>query len=343
MNSLHILLPHLRCIACRHETLHEMQNEAGVTCPSCNVIYPLIDGVLRFINIEKNALDDATVIEQKTHESFGYEWDYFSNWGFIDDNTIPEDQKYQFCGGLTSHRKATFDSKCRLTPEELTEGKLVLDAGCGNGRYTFEAASRGNACVIGVDLGTDSTRTAAKNTAKLGNVLIIQASLFDLPFKDGVFHASFSNGVLMHTGNAHKAFIEISRTIQPGGTFVVNVYHRLNPIWEVVDWTLRLVTTRLSIEHNMDFARFMARIASWIERKTKRLEWVNYFIRLLPTDHHMFDWYSAPIATHHTFPETAKWFEECNFQVEDRVPTKFPFWRKPWAVNLRGIKQDIPS
>jgi hypothetical protein len=43
----------------------------------------------------------------------------------------------------------------------------------------------------------------------------------------------------------------------------------------------------------------------------------NLFMRIQATVIHMFDWYSAPIATHHTYKEVAQWFRECEFQLLD--------------------------
>ena len=58
----------------------------------------------------------------------------------------------------------------------------------------------------------------------------------------------------------------------------------------------------------------------------------------------MFDWYSAPIATHHTYKELKEWFKDNNFEVLDDINKKirsqekvYP-WKKPWAINLKGKK-----
>ena len=332
------ILPHLICPACTNseEALKIVDDDAlTLECVACNNHYHSKNGVLCFIDFEKDKLQN---IETKTDNYFGFEWANFNNWGFIPDDSITENTKMKYNGGLVSHRKAAFASKCRLTREDLQEGNIVLDAGCGNGRFTYEAATLGKAIVVGVDIGTGSTRAAALNNSSLDNVLIIQASLFNLPFKTNTFNAAFSNGVLMHTGNAQKAFAEVARTITPSGVFVAHVYHKLNPIWEMIDKSVRLVTTQLSIKNGMKFANFMAKLAAWANKKPGRLAKLNKFFRLQETEIHMFDWYSAPIATHHTYAELASWFEENNFTLLDTLPAPFPKFQEPWAANLKGKK-----
>ena len=203
---------------------------------------------------------------------------------------------------------------------------------------TYEAARRGKALVIGVDIGYGSVESAKKNNDEFDNVVIIQASLLNLPFKNNVIDAAFSNGVLMHTGNAKKAFYAIARTVRKEGVFVAHLYHKLNPVWEVNDYLLRLITTKLSVKSNMRLAVILSRIGSVLYLNKIVFQFVNLFVRIQPTVHHMFDWYSAPIATHHNYIEVAKWFEYCGFQLLDKLP-RIGVIRRPWALNLKGRKK----
>lgn len=337
LELLHRIASYLKCPSCGGREGDELLISAErILCPRCHSIYPILNGVPSFVQCEQQLSE----VEKKTNTYFGFEWAHFDRWGFIEDDEVVGKNQEDFLGGLVSHRKAAFDSKCRITNEELQEGCLVLDAGCGNGRYTFEAASRGKAIIIGVDIGQGSSQAAAKNVAGLENVLIIQASLFRLPFRDGVFTSAFSNGVLMHTGNAQAAFQEVARTVAEQGTFVVHVYHRLNPVWEAVDYFMRAVTTRLSVEMNMRFAARMSSLAKWMGKKPGRLERINKIMRLQKTPVHMYDWYSAPIATHHTYPELAAWFKESAFMLLDTLPRERPVFHRPWAVNIKGKKRE---
>src|SRR5439155_23531510 len=68
--------------------------------------------------------------------------------------------------------EATFRVKTGIAPSELA-GRLVLDAGCGGGRYARLAGGQG-ARVVGVDLSAAVDKAAASCT-ELPNVLILQA------------------------------------------------------------------------------------------------------------------------------------------------------------------------
>ena len=309
-------------------------------CSECNLSFPIINGIPRFIVDEKDLHNEEQAIYNQTNKYFGFEWEYFKDWGFIPDEKVNESDKRKYFGGLVSHRTKGFDAKCRLK-EELKAENIILDAGCGNGRYTYEAAVRGNSTVIGVDLGTGSVESAFQNTKELENVLIIQANLHNLPFKKESFNASFSNGVLMHTGDAEKAFNEIARTLKPKASFVVNVYQKLNEHWEFNDKIFREVTTKLNIEELLELSKIIAKLGLFFENKgyTNELRELNKVIRIQGTLHHMFDWYSAPVATHHTYSELEKWFKNNKFQIIDKLPIKPEKPTGEWACNLKGIKE----
>ena len=340
MKSYNKLLKLIRCLNWESDLKLE---DKVFSCTNCNKKYPILNGIPRFVDESFYKLnDDNTDIEKKTKNYFGFEWSHFKDWGFIDDKNLSAEEKSNYFGGTIENRKNTFLSKCRLVDDDIAS-KIVLDAGCGNGRYTFEAATKNkNGLVIGVDIGYGSVSSAYENTAKLKNVIIIQGSLFNLPFKNEVLDSVFSNGVLMHTGNAKRAFGEICRTIKVGGVFVAHLYGKLNPIWEFNDWFLRKITTRLSINSVMKFSIFLSKLCRIICRTPRSFEIFNLFFRIQPSVIHMFDWYSAPIATHHTYTELAKWFLENNFKLEQGIKKKLEIDKKiffkPWAINLKGTK-----
>jgi len=226
-----------------------------------------------------------------------------------------------------------------LNSDEIAHGKLVLDAGCGNGRYTNQAAKYGVE-VIGVDLGY-GIKSAYKHLKDNERVHIVQGDLFNLPFKKEIFDTVFSNGVLMHTGNAKKAFYSICKHVKRDGIFVSHLYHKRNIIFEIVDHSIRFFTTRMSIEKNMKFAKRMARWGKRLKKK-RNLNYWFHFIEVLPTTIHMFDWYSAQIATHHTFPEVEDWYKEQGFEViqtDKRKKNWHSFITKPEALTVKGRKK----
>jgi SAM-dependent methyltransferase/uncharacterized protein YbaR (Trm112 family) len=238
-------------------------------------------------------------LKRHTIRNFGFEWLEYARFGW-------DDPVHNI-----GYEEALFRRKALLERDEI-RGKLVLDAGCGNGRYTHWAAQYG-ARVVGVDLG-DGVESAAANTREQANVQIVQGDIFRLPFAAGTFDAIFSIGVLMHTGNAKRATATLARLVRPGGTVTVHLYGKGNVIYEAVDWSLRQWTTRLSIERLQGVTRKFFGARKALERV--HLDGLaNRFIRIGAHPHIIFDWYAAPIATHHTYPEVLAWFAEMQVPV----------------------------
>ncbi len=82
---------------------------------------------------------------------------------------------------------------------------------------------------------------------------------------------------------------------------------------------------------------------------TRMLRIVKRFIFLENHQHCIFDWYSAPIATHHTYPEIMAWFRELGFSiVRPEVTQKKALFNNKWlrphsSVAARGIKNGLKT
>ncbi len=332
----------LQCTQCKGDLQISPNN---FHCTQCNKEYPIIDDIPRFVDDSFYSLNKKNpTIESKTKNYFGYEWEHFKDWGFIKDQDVPDAEIDRYKGGRISDRENAFNSKCRLLEKEIS-GKVVLDAGCGNGRYTYEARKRGDdkSILLGVDIGYGSVESSFDNTKEFENIFILQASLFNLPLKNHCVDSCFSNGVLMHTGNAKRAFTEVARTVKAGGVFVAHVYGKLNPVWEFNDWWLRQITTRLSISWCMRLSSAMAKLSGLINKLPNGFTISNLFLRLQPSLIHMFDWYSAPTASHHTYKELFNWYNENNFTIADDVPQKLSeqksLTKRPWGINAKGKRR----
>ncbi len=154
------------CPRCRGALEVKDDAPTSLCCASCGAEFPIVDGVPRLAGDTYAA-------------SFGRQWNRY------DVARHEEDE-------------ATFRVKTGVAPAELA-GKLVLDAGCGGGRYSRLLGSHG-ATVIGVDLSA-AVEKARSLCADLPEVQIIQADLLDLPLADAAFDMVYSIGVLHHTPN----------------------------------------------------------------------------------------------------------------------------------------------
>ena len=138
--------------------------------------------------------------------------------------------------------------------------------------------------------------------------------MFNPPFPEEFFDIIFSIGVLMHTGNAKLATKSLVNHLKKEGIITVHMYHKGNLIYEFNDFWIRKYTTKLSIEQLISYTQKMRTLAKVLDR-LKLLRYVNVFMRLENHPHCIFDWYSAPIATHHTYKEVYEWFDELGLEV----------------------------
>jgi hypothetical protein len=63
-------------------------------------------------------------------------------------------------------------------------------------------------------------------------------------------------------------------------------------------------------------------------------DFVARFVRLDPHPHCIFDWYAAPIATHHTYQEVESWMTRMDFTI---VADNKPLQASKWPRTVRAI------
>ena len=120
----------------------------------------------------------------ETVASFGEEWKKF--------DTFSENEIIQIGNDY-------FD----IVPEEIYNGKRVLDMGCGSGRWTKYVARKAS-FVEAID-PSDAVYSAAELLSNDNNTRISQASVDNIPFPDNSFDLVFSLGVLHHIPDTEAA------------------------------------------------------------------------------------------------------------------------------------------
>ena len=202
-------------------------------------------------------------------------------------------------------------------PEKM-QGKLVLDAGCGSGRFS-DVLERWGGEVVSVDLSyaVDSAEAMIGNRK---NVHIIQASIFELPFKESTFDYVWSYGVLMATPNTKKAFNSLVPHVKEGGELAIWIYSNYNKVPTFFSDVWRKFTLR--IPNSLLYKLCYISVPLYYVYKIPGIGHVlrNIFIigmrnnwrwRVLET----FDWYSPKYQWKHRYPEVFKWMTENNFEV----------------------------
>ena len=105
------------------------------------------------------------------------------------------------------------------------KAKRTLNAGCGVvwSGYLFNYNPKTERHCIDISL---SVELAYKKTKEIKNVIISQASIFQLPYPDGFFDIIYSDGVIHRTSNPKRApHIHINK-LASGGLIGIYVYNK---------------------------------------------------------------------------------------------------------------------
>jgi len=304
------LLDLLCCPYCGGFPLHlqkECQGEileGSLVCSACGMVYPITRGVPRMTN-------DRGV------ESFSREWTLFHK------------TQLDSISGTNESLKA-FATKTGFNLADMNN-KLVLDAGCGSGRYMETSLNQG-AEVVGID----SSLAVDASYANLGGhskAHIVQADINKLPFADETFDYIFSLGVLHHTPNTRVAFSCLPKLLKPKGQIAVWIYSaegNAQKVYNLVSNIYRVFTTKLSFNAAFSVAKMLACVYP-----LKRVLVVGRVVALLlPSSDHPdkewrvldnFDWYTARYQWKHTYREVERWFEECGLEYR-KLPIHVSVW-----------------
>ncbi len=300
-----------------HPRLADDVESGELACTACPRSYPIRAGIPRLRPPENVPADAA-----KTRESFGWEWLRYPGSRPVDEPTFLEE---------TMLERSDFD------------GKLVLDAGCGMGRYSAVARSFG-AEVVAADMSDSLIRVAerAKDDPKLHPV---ECDLLRPPFKKKVFDLAYSQGVLHHTSDTRAAFEAVAALVKPGGKLSVWLYGKAgrfadfatNPLRPGREWisdhrrlawwlvlirhffsdVTRMFTTRLPVP--MAYALCYPLTALGAVPGVKYLTFSvdpDFQARLIEN----FDWVSPPYQWHHTKEELRQWFWDAGFTTISILP-----------------------
>ena len=99
------------------------------------------------------------------------------------------------------------------------DGKSILDAGCGNGRYSYALSKLGAKDVVGIDMSETNLEDANKRLSerKREGLSFVCGSVLDMPFENESFDFVFSNGVLHHTTDLKQGLRELLRVLKRDG------------------------------------------------------------------------------------------------------------------------------
>lgn len=294
-------------------------DSGALACTACGAEYPIAGGVPRLV-----AGAQSRDVE-KTRDSFAWEWQRYPG-------SLPEDERI-------------FLEEAQIGREEL-HGKLVLDAGCGMGRYSLVAYSLG-AEVVALDL-SDAVLCLVDEARKRPKLHLVQGDLLHPPLKRAKFDFVYSHGVLHHTSDTKKAFEAVSDLVKPEGKLSVWLYGKAgrfadfatNPLKFPNGWVgrhrrltwlivairhfysdfIRLFTTRLptALVYALCYPLTILGAIPGIKYLTFSVH-PDFQVRLIEN----FDWIAPPYQYHHTKEELLAWYEAAGFDALKVLPHGF--------------------
>ncbi|MDZ7392894.1 MAG: class I SAM-dependent methyltransferase [candidate division KSB1 bacterium] len=142
----------------------------------------------------------------------------------------------------------------RILATTFHRGQIVLDIGCGDGRWTEYLLSLG-VTGVGVDLLRASTVATAGRTCRMaGRSLAVVADAVHLPFKTVVFDGIISFGLLEHFAEHEQVVGHWKSLVARGGTAVISV-----PNARRKDWMAYSVLHELVVHRRLLWPRTAAR------------------------------------------------------------------------------------
>jgi SAM-dependent methyltransferase len=184
----------------------------SLRCTRCGATFPVRNGIPRFLD----RVDGY-------NPTWNYKWTAIDRGRGINYRILDkQDPAYELHDlyDRNSHEGRAF--------VRMRNGR-ALEIGCGVGQYVLKSLlEHGPARIVALDLteGVDTLRRVLteRHPQLLERVLIVQASVFAMPFRPASFDYVYSLGVLHHTGNTEGAILEATKLLREGGELNVWVY-----------------------------------------------------------------------------------------------------------------------
>jgi SAM-dependent methyltransferase len=177
------------------EKLAMPAGDGPIECPrGCH--FPRVRSIPRFVSSDNYAA------------AFGSQWKAFRR-----------TQLDSYTGATISRDRL---QRCVGGSLDTLRGKLVLEAGCGAGRFT-EVLLQSGARVFACDL-SEAVEANHDNCGGAPGYFCCQADIARLPVKPGQFDWVICLGVIQHTPDPEKTLFSLARQLKPGGWLVVDHY-----------------------------------------------------------------------------------------------------------------------
>lgn len=111
------------------------------------------------------------------------------------------------------------------------DDQTILDCACGRGFYLkmFRRASRCR--LVGVEYDPEILAKATRIVGASPDIALVNASIYDLPFRDESFDAVILSEILEHLDSDVEGLREVFRVCRPGAVVAITVPNANYPFW----------------------------------------------------------------------------------------------------------------
>ncbi len=183
--------------------------------------------------------------------------------------------------------------------KEIPINAKVLEAGCGTGQLC-NYLSNNSREIVGIDLSNNSLELANNFSINnnLKNIFFFKMDILNNFFKSKYFDVIISNGVLHHTENPYKSFVELTKLLKDDGIIVIGLYHRYGRVFTFIKQIVFKLVKLLIGDY----------LNSILNKRTKKkYAWYK-------------DQYQNPKESSHTFSEMISWFQKNNIEILSSIP-----------------------
>lgn len=310
---------------------YKIEIKEGLLKCDCGMFYPIINGIPRmlpkylqknlfkyhktFLNKYKNRIPhlnnynskiaDTGKATKRTLKSYSYQWQTFDE--------IIREWKHYFLEFVYPLKPNYFNNR------------LILDAGCGFGRFAIQATDFGGE-VIGMDL-SEAVQSANMAGEDMPHLHFVQGDIYNLPFKKD-FDLIYCIGVLQHLPKKVGGFMKLAELSQKGKGLFIWVYNIRKGLYKSVD-IMRKFTTKMpfrilnSLCFGLAVMQYLMiiypykllnafKITSSLAKKMSYTHYAEYPFRHCHAD--WFDRLSVPLTGYFTKSQVKSWYKETNFK-----------------------------
>jgi ubiquinone/menaquinone biosynthesis C-methylase UbiE/uncharacterized protein YbaR (Trm112 family) len=311
------LMDFIECRDCRVDLQLTIQDQdadgeilrGSIDCSKCGARHPILGGIPRFID----GLESDGDLRRVYADSFGHQWTTY-DW-------LRDEDDFEF------HQVTD------LRREDLA-GKVVLDAGCGGGRFARVVAPH-CAEFVGLDFSI-AVEKAYELCCQYPHAHFLQCDINRHPLRPNLFDFVYSHGVLHHTPDTKKSFDNLPRLVKPGGMLYVAVFRQAFVALRASDHIWRSALNKLPIGAMDKVCGAM----SYLSHVPAAPFWKRFFWFSLQKTHEirkccLYDWYAPTYHHEHTVEEVMGWFREAGF--------KNPTYINAWPYCPPNEKYAIPT